>query len=244
MSAIAASIAVRVRGPTPRGFSFEASFTIERSSRPISRASSEIGLPGWYGAIERTYEGDSSQRSINMSFACHGIRTEHLQVRSEPLQFSERLGHRLVLLVPLDVDEEDIFPKRRAQARGARFDARHADAVLGERREQRVDGAGLVFRRHHERGAVLSGRRRVEVTEHEKARRVVRVVLDRPREHAELVAPGRRLAGDRRRSRFFSRYRCTRLLSIQSRDREYFWLKCQQVFAVLSHKGHHLWQRF
>jgi hypothetical protein len=25
-----------------------------RSSSPISRASSEIGLPGWYGAIERT----------------------------------------------------------------------------------------------------------------------------------------------------------------------------------------------
>jgi hypothetical protein len=69
MSASAASIAARVRGPMPRGFSFEASFTIVRSSRPISRASSEIGLPGWYGAIERTYEGESSQGSISIYFA-------------------------------------------------------------------------------------------------------------------------------------------------------------------------------
>jgi hypothetical protein len=29
------------------GFSLEASLTMEASSRPISRASSEIGLPGW-----------------------------------------------------------------------------------------------------------------------------------------------------------------------------------------------------
>ena len=47
MSPIAASIAARVRGPMPRGFSLEASLTMLRSSRPISRASSEIGLPGW-----------------------------------------------------------------------------------------------------------------------------------------------------------------------------------------------------
>ena len=31
----------------PRGFSFEASLTMSFSARPISRASSEIGLPGW-----------------------------------------------------------------------------------------------------------------------------------------------------------------------------------------------------
>src|SRR5579859_5907313 len=39
-------------------------------------------------------------------------------------------------------------------------------------------------------------------------------------------------------------YRCTRLLSVQRRDREYLWLKGQQVFAVLAHKSHHLRQRF
>jgi hypothetical protein len=54
MSVSARSIAARVRGPMPSGFSFEASLTMPASSSPISRASSEIGLPGWYGAIERT----------------------------------------------------------------------------------------------------------------------------------------------------------------------------------------------
>jgi hypothetical protein len=37
------------------------------STKPISRASSEIGLPGWYGAIERTYEGEISQGSMFMA---------------------------------------------------------------------------------------------------------------------------------------------------------------------------------
>ena len=45
--ASARSIAARVRGPMPRGFSLEASLTMPASSSPISRASSEIGLPGW-----------------------------------------------------------------------------------------------------------------------------------------------------------------------------------------------------
>ena len=54
------------RGIGPRGFSLDASLTMPASSMPISRASSEIGLPGWYGAIVRTYEGDSSQRSISI----------------------------------------------------------------------------------------------------------------------------------------------------------------------------------
>ena len=54
MSASDASIAARVRGPIPRGFSLEASLTMFSSFNPSSRASSEIGLPGWYGAIERT----------------------------------------------------------------------------------------------------------------------------------------------------------------------------------------------
>ena len=72
MSPSAASIAARVRGPMPRGFSLEASLTILASSSPISRASSEIGLPGWYGAIERTYEGESSQGSISISVMLRG----------------------------------------------------------------------------------------------------------------------------------------------------------------------------
>src|ERR687892_347529 len=130
MSPIAASIAARVRGPMPRGFSLDASLTMVRSSRPISRASSEIGLPGWYGAIERTYEGDSSQGSMSISVCCR-VGPQHLQVG----------------------------------------------------REQRVHGAGLVLGRQDERCAVAAGRPRLEIAEHEEPGRVVRIVLDRAREH-------------------------------------------------------------
>jgi hypothetical protein len=41
-------------GLTPSGFSFEASLMMSASRSPISRASSEIGFPGWYGAMART----------------------------------------------------------------------------------------------------------------------------------------------------------------------------------------------
>ncbi len=47
-------MAARVRGPKPRGFSLEASLMMLSSFSPSSRASSEIGLPGWYGAMDRT----------------------------------------------------------------------------------------------------------------------------------------------------------------------------------------------
>src|SRR5262245_31241727 len=117
MSAIDASIAARVRGPMPRGFSLEASLMMPSSFSPSSRASSESGLPGWYGAIERTYEGDSSQRSISMKarwHACsthrHGIRAQDFKQRRLRFQAFERLRHLRVGLVALDVDEEHVFP--------------------------------------------------------------------------------------------------------------------------------------
>ena len=51
-SAAAAAIAARApSGSGPRGFSFDASLTIVAGSRPNSRASSSIGLPGMYGAM-------------------------------------------------------------------------------------------------------------------------------------------------------------------------------------------------
>src|SRR5918992_5522699 len=206
MSPIAASIAARVRGPMPRGFSLDASLTMVRSSRPSSRASSAIGLPGWYGAIERTYEGESSHKSISIGSTRYRVGPEDFEIRGEALELGERGGHALVLLVALDVDEKDILPQRRADlhtsAGRARFDARHADAGLGERREQRVHRAGLVLRGHDERGAVLAGRLGLEIAEHQEARGVVRIVLDGARQDAELIALRRRFAGDRRRAVF------------------------------------------
>src|ERR1700694_33592 len=135
----------------PRGVSFEASLMMPASSSPISRASSEIGLPGWYGAIERTYEGDSSHRSISIFLSAHrgGVRSQDFQKRGLLSQLGERLPDARVLLVPLDVDEEHVLPQRGAGARRARLDAAHADAVLRERRQERAHRAGLVFGRTH-----------------------------------------------------------------------------------------------
>ena len=39
----------------------------EASSERFSMAEGCLSLPGWYGAIERTYEGESSQGSICMA---------------------------------------------------------------------------------------------------------------------------------------------------------------------------------
>ena len=47
MSIITFSIAASARGLAPSGFSLEASLTMSLPGRPISRASSAIGLPGW-----------------------------------------------------------------------------------------------------------------------------------------------------------------------------------------------------
>ena len=44
--AVRAAIAARTLGLGPRGFSFDASLTIARGSRPNSRASSSTGFPG------------------------------------------------------------------------------------------------------------------------------------------------------------------------------------------------------
>src|SRR4029453_19180547 len=105
MSPSAASIAARVRGPMPSGFSFDASLTMLASLSPSSRAPSEIGFPGWYGAMERTYEGESSQRSISMRFCVipsgygYRVRAQYLQVRRLGAQRRERGGDLRVLLV-------------------------------------------------------------------------------------------------------------------------------------------------
>src|SRR5439155_8772186 len=129
--------------------------------------------------------------------ACRRVRAEYFQVRRLGTQFGERRGNARVLLMALDVDEEHVLPQRGAGARRARLDAAHADAVLRERREERVHRAGLVLGRHHQRSAVVAGRRRIEVAQDQEARSVVRRVLDGARQHVQAVALGGGFAGDR-----------------------------------------------
>src|SRR3546814_2393041 len=62
---------------------------------------------------------------------------------------------------------------------GARLDPVHADAAARERFEDAVQRAGLVADRHHQRGAVVAGRRERGAADHQEARGVVAAVLDR-----------------------------------------------------------------
>ena len=125
-----------------------------------------------------------------------GIRSQQLQERRalRAARPARRPPARRPMAV--EVDEEQVLPQ--AGARRPRFEPRHADAVPGERLEQRVHGARAVLRRHHQRRFVAPGRRDAVPAEHPEARRVVRLVLDVRREHVEAVDRRRGLAGDRR----------------------------------------------
>src|SRR5688572_31312426 len=117
--------------------------------------------------MARTWGGDSSHKSLlemlfgagafmdGHSLDCRRIGTEDFEERRLAGEIGKRAGHALVLLVPFDVDEEQVLPEAGlGRPRGTRFDSRHAYAVGRERRKERVDGPRLVFRRHDKRGPV------------------------------------------------------------------------------------------
>src|ERR1700682_4522325 len=149
----ASAMACRTRGLGPRGFSLEASLTMSFSARPYSRASSSTGLPGTYGAMRRTYSGESVDRSptliaavslagadcrrftIEDSRYCGGRRSEELQEWRTLAQLGERRGDRSFLLMTLEVDEKQVLPK--AGSRRTGFEPAHAEAVFRQRLQAR-----------------------------------------------------------------------------------------------------------
>jgi len=128
------------------------------------------------------------------------IGAEDLEEGGAGAKLADRLRDARILLVTFDVDEEHVFPERRRASCRARLDSGHADGVLGERREQRVHGAGLVLGREHERGTIVSGRRRVDLAEDEEARGVIGEILDGVGENLQAVALGGELACNRGRT--------------------------------------------
>src|SRR3569832_1281586 len=131
----------------------------------------------------------------------HGswIRTQYLQLRRRRAQFLERLADRLLRRVAFFVDEKHIFPL--AAPRGPRLDAGHGNTMFGERRQQVVQRARAIRRRHQERSLVAAALRHHLAPDHQKARRVVRFVFDITRDRAETVDIGRFTARNRGRIR-------------------------------------------
>src|SRR5690348_18361418 len=78
----------------PSGFSLEASLMMPASSSPSSRASSEIGLPGWYGAIARMYWGARSQISAEAGKEPEGERAADAERCCLPLTSAHGRGIR------------------------------------------------------------------------------------------------------------------------------------------------------
>ena len=99
---------------------------------------------------------------------------------------------------PAQIDEEQVLPRARAQR--TRFDFRDVDPVAGEHVERLVERADLVAHREQRGGLVGAGAAGRMVPDHQKARGVLRRVLDIARDHAEPVRRRRRLRGDRRRA--------------------------------------------
>ena len=111
------------------------------------------------------------------------------------LQFGQRLLHRLVVDVAGQVDEEAVLPL--GVVRGPRLDAVHADAVARERAEYVEQRAGLVVDEDQHRGAVVPRRREDAAADHQEARGVVLVVLDRAHDDLlQAIHMGGALAAD------------------------------------------------
>src|SRR3569623_370818 len=147
----------------------------------------------------------------------HGswIRTQYLQHRRRRAQFLERLAARLLRRVAIYVDEKHIFPH--AAPRGPRLDAGHGNTMFGERRQQVVQRARAIRRRHQERSLVAAAARHPLAPDHQKARRVVRFVFDITRDRAETVDIGRFTARNRGRIRL-SRDPARRICDAAHRD--------------------------
>ena len=108
----------------------------------------------------------------------------------------DRVGDRLLVRPPFDVEVEEAFERRRRG--GAALQLGQVDLGLGERLEHLGEGARLVGRREHERGLVRQTRIvRQRLGRHDQeAREVVLPVGDVALEDVEAVALGGVLAGD------------------------------------------------
>lgn len=121
---------------------------------------------------------------------------QHLDLRRMLLQFGQRLLHRLIVDMAGQVDEEAVLPL--GVVRGPRLDPVHADAVTRERAEYVEQHTGLVVDEDQHRGAVVARWREDAAADHQEARGVVLVVLDRA--HDDLLQ-AIHMGGARRRWR-------------------------------------------
>ena len=99
----------------------------------------------------------------------------------------------------LDIDKEDVIPF--LASRWSRFNAGHADTLLGQWLQQTMQNtgpAGRVIGRHHQRCLVRAARRQQISSNHEKARRVIGPIFNIVNHYPELIDVGGNFRANRR----------------------------------------------
>src|SRR5512134_2812088 len=126
-----------------------------------------------------------------------GIGSQDFQVLGPRPELVDGRSDRLDRDVPLHVEEEEVFPRLRLHGPG--FDLGEIDPVLRERLQHQVERPDLVPRGEQNRGLVVPGPLRGDLSDDDESGEIVRVVLDPLPNAGQSVDLGRRLPRDRRR---------------------------------------------
>src|SRR5687768_2378811 len=103
-----------------------------------------------------------------------GIGSKYFHEQTTALNFFGCLLDPFFIDVPLDVDEENIFPGLAAGGTG--FDLGHVETMGGKGSQEIVQRANLILDRQHERGLVTTSPFRRFLRQYEKAGKVIDVV--------------------------------------------------------------------
>src|SRR5439155_15290491 len=155
--------------------------------------------PHLWGGVRRSRTEGPEQLS-------RGIRPEQLDLRARLLQVAQRRlrrGGRRRLAVDREVDVEPVLerpPHHRPAVQPREVDPAPREAVQRVRQAARPMRGDERDRPLPPRTAVARARRRA-LLDHHEAGAILRVVLDRLRQHVQPVPRSRRLRGNRRRPR-------------------------------------------
>src|SRR6266404_816313 len=177
-------IAFCTRSDGGSGFSFEASLI--GLWIMSSRSSSSIGLPGSYGAMPRMCSFAIDSHCVGMRSPLQGrVRSENLQEQGPLTDLPQYRRDRRCVAMALDVHEDHVLPGPLLGR--PRFDLREIDPQSRERLEDPVERARLVAHGEEDRSLVVSRRTARVTADDQKARGVVRVVLDGGSENRHVV---------------------------------------------------------
>ena len=123
-----------------------------------------------------------------------GVGAEDFHEAADPLEFLDGVGHFLVVVVAVAVDEKQVLP--RLALAGTRLDAGHVEPVLAERPHDLVQCTDLVLDADDEAGAVVFRGGTALAAQHKKPGGVRGVVLNVVVDDLQVVALGGQRPGN------------------------------------------------